>query len=114
MPGPALHVSATISCPHGASVSAVSSNTRVKVSGMAVTTVSDTFTISGCPFQVPAGPSTKPQPCLRVQWTVPATRVTVVGQPVLLSTSSGLCLTAESIPQGAPLVTNTQTRVTAT
>jgi len=40
-------------------------------------------------------PPGKPQPCIRVQWLVPAARVLVNGQPVLLQTSTGLCLSPE-------------------
>jgi hypothetical protein len=76
-----------------------------------VATVNDTTTVAGCPFQVPIGTGTKPQPCVKVQWTVPASRVKVNGQFVLLSTSSGICQSAEQIPQGPPSVVSTQTRV---
>jgi hypothetical protein len=107
MPGYLLHVNATVNCPHGAMASIASTNQRVKVSGMAVATVNDITTVAGCPFQ--AGP--KLQPCVKVQWTTPATRVKVNGQFVLLSTSSGLCQSAEQIPQGPPIVATTQIRV---
>jgi hypothetical protein len=114
MADPIVHTAATVQCTHGASVSITSSNTRVKVDGSPATTLPDTFTVSGCPFQVPAGPGTKPQPCVRIQWLVPAKRVRVNGNPVLLMSSTGLCQSAEQIPQGAPTVTQTQMRVKAT
>jgi hypothetical protein len=38
--------------------------------------------------------------------------VTVLGQPAILQTSSGLCLSGEQAPQGPPSVLFTQTRVT--
>jgi hypothetical protein len=60
---------------------------------------------------VPVGAGTKPQPCVKVQWATPATRVKVLGQPVLLQSSSGVCQSAEQIPQGAPVIAATQTRV---
>jgi len=108
MPGFLYHVGASAICPHAAIVTTVSSNTRVFVSGQPVATISDMSTIVGCPFTVP-GP--KPQPCVRVQWLSPATRVLVNGQPALLQTSSGLCLSVEQIPQGPPTITVTQTQV---
>jgi hypothetical protein len=37
--------------------------------------------------------------------------VMVMGQPALLQTSSGICLSAESIPGGPPTILVTQTRV---
>jgi hypothetical protein len=111
MPGFLFHTGASAMCPHAGQVTAISSNTRVLVNGMPVATVADTFTVAGCPFTVP-GP--KPQPCIKVQWLVPATRVLVNGQPAILQTSSGLCQSAEQIPQGPPLVTMAQTRVLGT
>jgi hypothetical protein len=47
-----------------------------------------------------------------VQWLVPATRVLVNGQPAILQTSTGLCLSVEQIPAGPPTVVAIQTRVT--
>jgi len=48
-----------------------------------------------------------------VQWTVPATRVTVLGAPVLLATSAGIGQSVEQIPQGPAIVSTVQARVTA-
>lgn len=111
MPGFLLHVGATANCPHGGQVSIISTNSRVLVSGQPVATLSDTYLIAGCPFTLPSG---KPQPCVKVQWLVPASRVMVSGQPVILQTSTGICQSAEQIPQGAPIVIATQTRVSGT
>lgn len=108
MPGPLFHVGATAICPHGGSIQTVSSNTRVLVSGMPVVTMADASLIAGCAFTVPPG---KPQPCIKVQWLVPAARVLVNGQPAILQTSTGLCLSPEQIPQGPPAVIVNQIRV---
>lgn len=110
MPASVLHVGASIKCSHQASVSVITSNTRVLVGGRAVATRSDTCTVSGCPFQA----GQKKQPCVTVTWTSGATRVRVNGQIPLLRTSTGICRTAEQITQGAPVVTSSQTRVSAT
>lgn len=112
MPGPIYHVGATAMCPHAAPVTTISSNTRVLVNGLPAATMSDTSTVAGCPFQLPAGPT--PSPCVTVRWLVPATRVTVMGQPVLLQTSQSLCLSPAQAPQGPATVTVNQTRVIAT
>ncbi len=109
MPGFLLHVGATASCSHGGQMSTISSNARVLVSGQPVAILSDNYLISGCSFTLP--PTSKPQPCVKVLWLVPASRVMVSGQPAILQTSSGMCQSAEQIPQGAPTVTATQTRV---
>jgi hypothetical protein len=111
MAAPLFHVGATAICPHGGQVTVTSSNTRVLVGGTPVATMADTCTVAGCAFTVPPG---KPQPCVRVQWLVPAARVLVTGQPALLQTSSGLCLSAEQIPQGPPSVVTTQPRALGT
>lgn len=102
------HVGITAICPHGGSVTVISTNTRVKVMGQFVAVMGDTYTIAGCPFVVP--PS-KPQPCVKIQWLVPAMRVKVMGKQVLLKSSTGLCKSAEQIPQGPPNVIMTQMRV---
>lgn len=113
-PGPALHVGAVVMCPHAAPATVVTTNTRVLVSGSPVSVVTDVHPVAGCPFQVPIGTGTKPQPCVQVRWVAPATRVTVMGQPVLAATSNGLCTSAEQIVQGAPIVTTVQPRVVVT
>ena len=114
MSNPLLHVGATIQCPHAGSASVVPSNMRVKVGGQPVAVLPDTTTVAGCPFQIPVGVGTKPQPCVVVRWLVPALRVKVSGQPALLKTSSGLCQSVEQIPQGPPNVVVTQVRAKAT
>lgn len=111
MPGPVVHLGASIICPHAGPANVITSNSRVLVSGQPVATLADQFIIAGCAFTLPGG---KPQPCVKIQWLTPATRVLVNGQPVILQTSTGLCLSAEQIPQGAPIVVATQPRVVAT
>jgi uncharacterized Zn-binding protein involved in type VI secretion len=108
MPGFLFHVGASAICPHGGQVSIISTNTRVLVNGTPVATMGDQYMIAGCAFTVP-GP--KPQPCIKVQWLAPATRVLINGQPAILQLSTGLCLSAEQIPAGPPNVVATQTRV---
>ena len=115
MSGLLLHVGASVICPHSGPVTIVSSNTRVMVSGQSVATLGDTYTVSGCPFMIPVPPAgSKPQPCVTTQWKVPASRVRVNGQPVILSTSTGICQRAEQLPQGPPNVVAAQVRVTGT
>lgn len=114
MPGPIYHVGATGICPHGGQVTTAPGNPRVRVVQQPVATMVDLSTVAGCPFQIPVGPGTKPQPCVTVQWLVPAVRVKVALQPVLLQTSQGLCKSVEQIPQGPPTITVNQPRVIAT
>jgi hypothetical protein len=111
MPGTLFHVGAIAICPHAGQVGTISSNTRVFVSGQPVATMTDQFMVAGCAFTIPA---VKPQPCLTVQWLLPAARVLVLGSPAILQTSVGLALSAEQIPQGPPTVLVTQVRVSGT
>ncbi len=106
-----FQVGASAICPHGGQVSVIPTNARVLVSGQPVAVLADQFLVAGCAFTVPPG---KPQPCVKVQWLVPAARVLIGGQPAILQSSSGLCQSAEQIPQGPPTVLVTQIRASAT
>ena len=102
---PILNTASTIQCPHGGTVTLSTSNTVAKADGSPMLLVSDQHTVAGCPFQLPAP---KPRPCVTVRWLVGATQTKVDGTPVLLQTSVGMCFSAEQIPQGPPIVVNTQ------
>ncbi|MDD4160961.1 MAG: hypothetical protein PHW87_00610 [Methanothrix sp.] len=106
-----LHVGITAICPHGGQISVITPNSRVLVGGQPVATIAGNFLIAGCAFTIPPG---KPQPCVKVQWIMPATRVFVGGQPVILQSSTGLCQSAEQIPQGPPNILLTQLRARGT
>ena len=108
---PILTIGGTVQCSHSGTASITASQQRVRIGGEAVALISDTTTVSGCSFQIPVVVGTKPQPCVRVSWLSAARRVRIGGQPVLLQSSSGLCTSAESIPQGAPTVSQVQRRV---
>jgi len=101
----------TIQCPHGGSVNITSANTTVKTNDVALLTMTDVFTVSGCAFTLP-GP--KPSPCVRIQWTVPDMFVLVNQTPTLSRASVGLCFSADSVPQGPPVVADTQMDVEST
>ncbi len=111
MPGPVLHPGTVATCPHGATLSIIAANSRVLVGGMPAAVVTDQGPVAGCPFTVP--PS-KPQPCVTTRWISAATRVFAGGAPVLINPCVALCLSAEQIPGGPPIITNSQTRVIAT
>lgn len=105
MPGPVLHVGATVLCAHGGQAQPVVPNTRVLVSGQPSTTMTAPYVVAGCAFNVSGAPS----PCVTATWMTAATRVTSNGQPLLLMDSQAVCA-----PNGTPLlVTTAQTRVTA-
>ena len=109
MGGFVLDAGATITCPHGGQATVVPRSTRVSLSGKPPLLVDDVATVAGCAFNVSGAPS----PCLRLQWLMPATRVSVESSPVLLSSSVGMCLNAAGAPQGTALVSGFQTKVQA-
>ncbi|AIF82569.1 hypothetical protein NTE_00488 [Candidatus Nitrososphaera evergladensis SR1] len=116
MPGYLFHVGGNAMCAHSAQVNHSSTNTRVKVSSQQVAIQQvpikpGEYTVTGCGFQVPTPAGSKPQPCVSVTWTNLASRVKVMGQPVVLQDSTGQCWSGEQILQGAPTITTTQTRV---
>lgn len=104
-----LTTASSLQCPHGGSVSIISTNTKVSA-GAALALANDTFTISGCPFQIPVGVGTVPHPCVRVQWILTNLQCMVANQPTLSESSKGLCLAVDQAPQGSVSVVSTQTK----
>ena len=111
MPGPVLHPGTTANCPHGGSLQIVAASPRVTVSGMPAAVLTDQGLIAGCAFTLPGG---KPQPCVTTRWIAASTRVLASGQPLLINPLVALCLSAEQIPGGPPIISASQTRVIAT
>ena len=108
MPGFLLHVGAGVQCIHGAPAILTTSNVRVLVNGSPAVTVADLTPVVGCPF-VPV----KPQPCVRITWVASA-RVLINGSPAVFQTPGpglGFCLSPEQAPQGVPIISAVQPRV---
>ena len=103
-----LNSSSVLMCPHGGTVSATTSNTKVKAGGDFVLRPSDTFTIAGCPFIL----ALVPHPCVQVQWVQPAQKSQAAGDFTLTEQSVGLCVAADQAPQGPVQVVFTQPQVT--
>ncbi len=105
---PFLVASAQVTCPHGGTVSLASSaaNSAVQAGGSPVCLQTDIHTVAGCVFTVPPG---KPQPCVTVRWSVPASQCTMNGVGILTQASVGMCFSVEQIPQGLAVVGLTQT-----
>ncbi|MFD9452426.1 hypothetical protein ACFWBC_04940 [Streptomyces sp. NPDC059985] len=97
--GGLLTTASTLSCPHGGQVTAIASQARTRLGGAPVVLATDTFVISGCPF-VPVSP----QPCVLVQWQLPAARGSAAAAPTLTRDSVGFCVAANGAVQGGVLV----------
>ena len=91
-----LNRSSMLMCPHGGTVTIITSNSQVMAGGDFVVRSSDTFMIVGCPFFI--GPS--PHPCVQVQWVQPAARSQAMGDFTLTEESVGLCVAADQAVQG--------------
>jgi hypothetical protein len=107
--GGLLTTASVLMCPHGGTVSIVSSNTQATAGGSPLVRPSDTFIIAGCPFTLP-GPV--PSPCVSVQWMQPDARSKAGGDFTLSEASVGMCLAATQAPQGTVLINTTQAKVT--
>lgn len=104
MPGPLLHVGATILCAHAGQATPTAPAPRVLLNGQPAVTLSCTYTIAGC--AMPPPPSGN-GPCVTAQFVSSAMRVLAGGQPVLLQDSQSVCA-----PTGTPLMpTVVQSRV---
>ncbi len=105
MPGPILHVGATVTCAHGGQAIPSAPSPRVSVMGMPIATIAGPYIVAGCPLVPPA-----PGPCVTAQWVVGTVRVTSMGQPVVIMSGVSVCAAS-----GTPLLpVSAQTRVIAT
>jgi hypothetical protein len=109
MPGPVLHTGASATCPHGGSLNIIAASARVVLGALPAAVVTDQGLVAGCAFTV----GTKPQPCVTTRWIVGSMRVTASGQPLLINPCTALCISADQIPGGPPIIAASQTRVVA-
>jgi hypothetical protein len=106
MPGPILHMGATVLCSHGGQAIPTAPSPVVMVSGMPVATITTPYAIAGCAFAPVAGNG----PCVTGQWIVGTVRVLSQGQPLVVMTGASICA-----PTGTPMLpVAAQTRVLAT
>lgn len=104
MPGPILHLGATVLCSHAGQAQPTAVNPRVLVSGQPIAVLTTTYVVAGCTLPPPPGAN---GPCVTGQWITGATRVFANGVPVLLMTGQSICA-----PSGTPLLpVAAQTRV---
>jgi hypothetical protein len=105
MPGPVLHLGATVLCAHGGQAMPTAPVPRVLVSAQPVATIAAPYAVAGCAFPPASG-----GPCVTGQWVVGALRVLAMGQPLAIQTGVAVCA-----PTGTPLLpVVVQPRVLAT
>ena len=110
MPGYILTTSSQVMCTHGGTATLTTANTKVKVDGAPALLESDIHSVAGCPFTVP--PS-KPQPCIKIEWTLGATMCKANNTKVLIQSSVGKCISAEGATQGLAIIAQTQMKAQA-
>ena len=96
-------------CPHGGQATLLTSNTRGFAESAPALLESDIHPIVGCPFTI----GLKYSPCIRIEWSAGASKVTVNDIAVLVRTSIGKCINPEGAPQGVAIIVNTQIKATA-
>jgi hypothetical protein len=105
MPGPLLHVGATVLCSHAGQAQPTVPNPRVLVGGQPTVTRAAPYVVAGCAMPPPIAGN---GPCITAQWVTSATRVFSNGVPLLLMDSQAICA-----PTGTPLlIVFAQPRVT--
>ena len=109
MPGDILTVNSTIQCPHGGSAILSTTNSKASLVGGFALLESDIHSVAGCPFMI----GTTPSPCIRIEWSAGAGKVSVGGTKVLVQSSSGTCYSPANAPQGMAIVANTQAKGSA-
>jgi hypothetical protein len=114
VPGPLIQALAQGTCPHQLGQLVLkTSNARVLLNGQPALTALDIVNIGSCPFQVPVGAGTKPQPCMTSK-LVAATKVFIGPNAAVVNLpGSAICSSADQIPAG-PATIVSQTRVIAT
>ena len=91
MPGPVVHLGATVMCTHAGQALPANPFPRVTVGGQPVVTLATMYSVAGCALA-----STSSPPCLTGQWLVGATRVLAGGAPVAIQSGTSLCLPSSS------------------
>lgn len=118
MPGFLMPIDVKMKCMHQGTAAIAPSQPRVLMQGKPVATMASLMTVAGCPFQIPVGAGTKPQPCVTIKWAMPSTRFKILGVAAALLPAPGpgpaTCRSVEQAPQGAPVIAANQIHVMGT
>jgi hypothetical protein len=112
MAGAAITTLSSLTCPHGGKVTITSANTSAAGPSGALALSTDTFTIAGCPFQIPAVVPI-PSPCVTVQWVLPDMMDRAAAGFTLSASSVGVCLSPAQLPQGKVVIGATQPAISS-
>jgi|SRR5581483_5489276 len=107
MAGYLLTTASQVTCSHGGQVTPTATLSRVHIGGAPALPQSGNPVVTGCPLPPLTGSGatgatytiTGQMPCVSVIWSTGTTRVTSLGQPLLLDQSAG-----SSLPGGTPVI----------
>ena len=105
MPGPIVHLGATVICLHAGQALPTAPFPRVLVSGQPVVTQTCMYSVAGCALTGTSNP-----PCVTAQWVTAAMRVKAGMIPVVIVGSQAVCVA----PGTGLNILVTQPRVIAT
>ena len=94
MPGPVVHLGATVMCAHAGQATPTTPFPRVLVGGQPVVTLATPYVVAGCALT-----GTPTPPCVTGQWLAGATRVLAGGVPLALQAGSSV-----TVPTGTPML----------
>jgi hypothetical protein len=97
---PIVTSATTVMCGHAGNATHVPTQARVRIAGSPAALASDQHMVAGCSLASSSGPF-----CTVLTWTVPATRVKVNGQPVVLHSSMPMGVGPGIVVTGQPRVT---------
>ncbi len=105
MPGPVVHLGATVTCTHAGPATPTAPFPRVLVSGQPVVTLATPYVVAGCALT-----GTTTPPCVTGQWVAGAVRALAGGTPLAVQSGSSI-----TTPTGSPMLPLVvQPRVVAT
>lgn len=94
------HISVII-CPHGGIVvHTPTTNTSYRIDGQFPMLISDLYLVVGCPFDPRYGGG-----CTMVTWVTGSTNLIIKGQPALVNSSVGICISASGMASAPAIVT---------
>ena len=105
MPGPIVHVGATVLCSHGGQATPTAPFPRVLLSGQPAVTIASPYVIAGCALTGTPNP-----PCATGQWLTGAVRVLAGGAPLATMVGASTCI----VPGTPMLPVTAQPRVLVT
>ncbi len=109
MPGQVLTIMSQVKCTHGGTAILTTANAKVMADNAFALLESDIHAVVGCPFTV----GTKYSPCVKIEWTLGATKMKSNEIKVLVRSSIGKCINPEGAPQGVAIIAMTQTKTSA-